>query len=328
MAPLANRTIATVGSGVMAEAMIAGLLRGKLVKPAQVVASHPRQERREHLAREYGIRTVASNIEAVEGADVILFGIKPQMLGKVGREIGPHLRRGQLVLSVLAGATRVACHAGPSPNSTPTASAVIPAGQPSVSFPVTVLDNNVADGAHSVVLGGSVRETGSGQIVGELIPAVLDVTDDEGPTLTLAFDLEAVGGDAGVLLAALEKCPHRLFNLHYQRHRLHVDSYPPAGHDQAVTTRATAIVEDGMCGSAASRSRSRRPIRSIWRSMTATGACSSTTRSRTACWRSTCCPTATSTVRRLGSSLRESARCESPDWPPIPEPAPSSCSTA
>ena len=47
-------------------------------------------------------------MEAVEGADVILFGIKPQMLGKVGREIGPHLHRGQLVLSVLAGATTAA----------------------------------------------------------------------------------------------------------------------------------------------------------------------------------------------------------------------------
>jgi pyrroline-5-carboxylate reductase len=108
MSPLSKATIATVGSGVMAEAMIAGLLRGKLVEPRQVVASHPRPERREHLAREYGIRTVADNIEAVKGADVVLFGIKPQMLVRVGREIGPHLRRGQLVLSVLAGATTVA----------------------------------------------------------------------------------------------------------------------------------------------------------------------------------------------------------------------------
>ena len=51
---------------------------------------------------------MASNVEAVSGADVILFGIKPQMLVKVGGEIGPHLRRGQLVLSVLAGATTAA----------------------------------------------------------------------------------------------------------------------------------------------------------------------------------------------------------------------------
>src|SRR5258706_15887995 len=108
MSPLANRTIATVGSGVMAEAMIAGLLRSALVDPGQVVASHPRAERRDHLAREYGIRVVAGNVEAVDGADVILFAIKPQMLGKVGREIGPNLRRGQLGLSGLAGATTTA----------------------------------------------------------------------------------------------------------------------------------------------------------------------------------------------------------------------------
>ena len=108
MSPLQARTIATVGSGVMAEAMIAGLLRGRLVEPAQVVASHLRPERREHLAREYGIRVVPSNVEAIDGADVLLLGIKPQMLGRVGREIGPHLRRGQLVLSILAGATTAA----------------------------------------------------------------------------------------------------------------------------------------------------------------------------------------------------------------------------
>jgi len=105
MTALDGKTIATVGSGVMAEAMIAGLLRGELVAPDQIVASHPRPERRDHLRTEYGIRVVGSNLEAVEGADVVLLGIKPQMLARVGREIGPHLRRGQVVLSVLAGAT-------------------------------------------------------------------------------------------------------------------------------------------------------------------------------------------------------------------------------
>ena len=106
--PLSDRTIATVGSGVMAEAMIAGLLKGELVGPDAIVASHPRPERRDHLRAEYGIRVAASNTEAIEGADIVLLGIKPQMLGRVGREIGPHLRRGQVVLSVLAGATTAA----------------------------------------------------------------------------------------------------------------------------------------------------------------------------------------------------------------------------
>ncbi len=105
MSPLASRTIATVGSGVMAEAMIAGLLRGNLVGPRQVVASHPRAERRVELEATHGIRVVASNVEAVEGADVVILAVKPQMLARVGREIGPHLRTGQLVVSVLAGPT-------------------------------------------------------------------------------------------------------------------------------------------------------------------------------------------------------------------------------
>jgi pyrroline-5-carboxylate reductase len=108
MTPLSERTIATVGSGVMAEAMIAGLLRGELVSPDQIVASHPRAERRDHLRAEYGIRVVSDNRQAIDGADVVLLGIKPQMLARVGGEIGPSLERGQVVLSVLAGATTTA----------------------------------------------------------------------------------------------------------------------------------------------------------------------------------------------------------------------------
>jgi len=108
MSPLANRTIATVGSGVMAEAMIMGLLAGRLVAADQIVASHPRAERRAQLRDIHGIRTVASNVEAAGQADVVILAVKPQMLAKVGREIGPHLRAGQLVLSILAGPTSAA----------------------------------------------------------------------------------------------------------------------------------------------------------------------------------------------------------------------------
>jgi pyrroline-5-carboxylate reductase len=108
MSPLAGRSLATIGTGVMAESMIAGLIRGRLVEAAKVVASHPRSDRREQLAREHGIRVTASNVEAVTGADVVLLAVKPQMLARVGREIGPHLAPGQLVLSVIAGATTAA----------------------------------------------------------------------------------------------------------------------------------------------------------------------------------------------------------------------------
>ena len=108
MSPLHDRTIATVGSGVMAEAMIAGLLRGHQVEPAQIVASHPRADRRAQLERDYAIRVCSSNVEAAQSADIVVLGIKPQMLVRVGRELAGQLREDQLVLSIIAGATTTA----------------------------------------------------------------------------------------------------------------------------------------------------------------------------------------------------------------------------
>jgi pyrroline-5-carboxylate reductase len=102
---LKGTTIATVGTGVMAEAIITGLLAGGHVEAAQIVASDPRAERREALDAGHGVRVTASNSEAVEAADVIVLAIKPQMLLKVGREISAVLRPDQLVISILAGPT-------------------------------------------------------------------------------------------------------------------------------------------------------------------------------------------------------------------------------
>ncbi len=105
MSPLSNRTVATIGSGVMAESIIAGLIRGKLVAPEQIIGSEPRQERRDELVRQYGVRMTGSNLEAAEQADVILLSVKPQTLNKVGHELGGRLRPNQLVVSIVAGAT-------------------------------------------------------------------------------------------------------------------------------------------------------------------------------------------------------------------------------
>ncbi|HEX8686316.1 MAG TPA: NAD(P)-binding domain-containing protein, partial [Pyrinomonadaceae bacterium] len=62
--PLRGAHLSFVGVGVMAEAMIAGLLRRQLVSRGQIVGSHPRPARREELQTQYGIRTLESNREA------------------------------------------------------------------------------------------------------------------------------------------------------------------------------------------------------------------------------------------------------------------------
>ncbi|HKS10749.1 MAG TPA: pyrroline-5-carboxylate reductase [Pyrinomonadaceae bacterium] len=104
--------LAFVGCGVMAEAMIAGLLRKKLVSPDNVVGSHPRLARREELHVKYGIEMVEHNREAVLAAapdathtgSMVILAIKPQRLTKVLGELKGSIHPEQLVVSIVAGA--------------------------------------------------------------------------------------------------------------------------------------------------------------------------------------------------------------------------------
>ncbi|HYM52746.1 MAG TPA: pyrroline-5-carboxylate reductase [Candidatus Dormibacteraeota bacterium] len=104
--------VGIVGAGVMAEAMIAGLLADRAVSPQRLAASHPRRDRREILSQRHGIRVVAKNREAIDGAEIVVLAVKPQMLASVMREIGPSLSDGQVVLSIVAGATLRTLSAG------------------------------------------------------------------------------------------------------------------------------------------------------------------------------------------------------------------------
>ena len=96
--------VAIVGAGVMAEAMVAGLIADHL-PPGQIVASHPRRDRREALSATHGVRMVGRNADAVADAEIVVLAVKPQMLASVMRELAPALRDDQVVLSIVAGAT-------------------------------------------------------------------------------------------------------------------------------------------------------------------------------------------------------------------------------
>jgi len=101
---LDQKKIAFVGSGVMAEAMIKGLLRQGLVVPSQIKASGPRPERGQELFDRYAVQTTVDNVEAVTGAEIVILSIKPQVLCPVLEELGGHVSSDALVLSIVAGA--------------------------------------------------------------------------------------------------------------------------------------------------------------------------------------------------------------------------------
>ncbi len=104
--------LAFVGCGAMAEAMIAGLLRKKLIDPGDVVGSHPRVARREELHVKYGIKMFEHNRDAVLAAtpnasrtgSLVILAVKPQRIAKVLEDLKGAIHQDQLVVSVVAGA--------------------------------------------------------------------------------------------------------------------------------------------------------------------------------------------------------------------------------
>ena len=104
-APLDDAVVAFVGAGVMAESMIAGLLKRGLVGRDRIVASHPRADRRKRLEDRFGIRAVEGNREAAAGADLVMLTVKPQVLGQVVKQLHGRLEPRQVVASVIAGAS-------------------------------------------------------------------------------------------------------------------------------------------------------------------------------------------------------------------------------
>ncbi len=104
--------IGIVGTGVMAEAMLAGLLERDLVPARSIICTHPRAARREALVATYHVNVAESNLEATTDTDIILLGVKPQMLGGVMAELRGSLRPAQLVISIIAGATSTALGQG------------------------------------------------------------------------------------------------------------------------------------------------------------------------------------------------------------------------
>ena len=106
---LTETQLAFIGCGVMAESMIAGLLRKNLVKSKQIVASHPRAARREDLTAKYGIQVFETNSEAVKNIrenenSLVALCVKPQRLSSVLTELNNEVAPNQVVCSIIAGA--------------------------------------------------------------------------------------------------------------------------------------------------------------------------------------------------------------------------------
>lgn len=125
-----SRKIAVIGAGNMGGAIIRGVLKSKKARAEHVGASNHNAEKLKALVDETGVRAFPSNKEAAEWGDVLVMGVKPQIMRKVLSEIAPVVTPRQVVVSIAAGI------------STKTLEAALPGGVPVIrtmpNLPVTV----------------------------------------------------------------------------------------------------------------------------------------------------------------------------------------------
>lgn len=102
---LQTEKITFIGSGNMAEGILAGLVGQNVLPAAQVTMTDVRPERLAELEGKYGVQTSLDNATAVSSADIILLAIKPQLLTAVCAPLAGHIPPGALLISILAGTT-------------------------------------------------------------------------------------------------------------------------------------------------------------------------------------------------------------------------------
>jgi pyrroline-5-carboxylate reductase len=103
---LGDLKIALIGGGTMGEMIISRLLLIKIVqKPELIIVSDPLAARCFHLESEYGVRTTTCNVEAVQGASIVILAVKPQVLAEVMAMLKDKISPDALVISIVAGAS-------------------------------------------------------------------------------------------------------------------------------------------------------------------------------------------------------------------------------
>ncbi len=97
------RKVTVIGCGNMGSAIARGLIDVGWVDQSNITATHPRADRAEELAKELGIPTSTDNRSAIKDADIIILGVKPQVIKEALKDLRGRLKPNQLVISIAAG---------------------------------------------------------------------------------------------------------------------------------------------------------------------------------------------------------------------------------
>ena len=96
--------LAFIGGGIMAEAILKGVLKANLSGSEDIRVGEPLSGRRQYLTEQYGIISDDSNVDAAQDAELVVLAVKPQDLTQVFGQLNGGLGPEQTILSIVAGA--------------------------------------------------------------------------------------------------------------------------------------------------------------------------------------------------------------------------------
>jgi pyrroline-5-carboxylate reductase len=99
---LAGKKVAFLGAGKMGGIILQALLKNGLLSAKSTAATVAHEERAQALAAKLKVKVGTNNVEAAKDADVIVIGVKPQVVEDVVREISGQITSKQLIISVAA----------------------------------------------------------------------------------------------------------------------------------------------------------------------------------------------------------------------------------
>ncbi len=99
---LSKKRVAVLGAGKMGGILLNALLHKGLLSRQATVATVQHEERARELSAKFAVPVGTDNLAAAKDADVIFVCVKPQVVQDVMRQIRPHVKKDQLIISVAA----------------------------------------------------------------------------------------------------------------------------------------------------------------------------------------------------------------------------------
>ena len=105
-----ERRLGFIGAGVMAEALLKGMLASGAAASEMLYAADPSPERRSLFAQQIGDNVLADNVGLMGECDVVVLSVKPQLVPTVAAEVSGHVKPEHLIVSIAAGVRLSSLH--------------------------------------------------------------------------------------------------------------------------------------------------------------------------------------------------------------------------